>query len=210
MNATVTDNLSGDLGDSIEQRVSIGLAKIGLALKSQSWQDAGNQGLTPTQGQILILLQSGEKMGLRLSEIAEGLAVTPATASEAVSSLVEKGLVQKAKSAQDKRAIALTLTEKGKQQAAQVSSWPDFLFDAVEELSEEEQAVFLKGLMKIIGKLQEQGRIPIAHMCISCHFFQPNQYSDAQKPHHCAFLNVPFGDRQLQIDCPDHVPLDSV
>jgi DNA-binding MarR family transcriptional regulator len=150
------------------------------------------------------------KIGLRLSEIAEGLAVTPATASEAVSSLVEKGLVQKAKSAQDKRAIALTLTEKGKQQAAQVSSWPDFLFDAVDELTEEEQVVFLKGLIKIIGKLQEQGRIPIAHMCVSCHFFQPNQYPDAQKPHHCAFVNVPFGDAQLQIDCPDHVPLDFV
>ena len=208
MNAIVTDNLSGDLGGSIEQRVSIGLAKIGLAIKSQSWQDAGNQGLTPTQGQILTLLQS--KTGLRLSEIGEGLAVTPATASEAVSSLVEKGLVQKTKSTQDKRAIALTLTEKGKQQAAQVSCWPDFLFDAVEELSEEEQVVFLKGLMKMIGKLQEQGRIPIAHMCFSCHFFQPNQYPDSQKPHHCAFVNVPFGDRQLQIDCPDHVPLDSV
>jgi DNA-binding MarR family transcriptional regulator len=208
VNATVNDNLSGDLGGSIEQRVSIGLAKIGLAIKSQSWQDAGNQGLTPTQGQILTLLQS--KIGLRLSEIAEGLAVTPATASEAVSSLVEKGLVQKAKSAQDKRAIALTLTEAGKQQAAQVACWPDFLLGAVEELSEEEQVVFLKGLIKIIGKLQEQGRIPIAHMCVSCHFFQPNQYPDVQKPHHCAFVNVPFGDGQLQIDCQDHVPLDSV
>jgi DNA-binding MarR family transcriptional regulator len=204
VNVSVTRSTSDDLNTSIEQRVSIGLAKIGVALKSQSWQDAGTQGLTPTQGQILTLLQSRTPGDMRLSEIAEGLAVTAATASDAVSVLVEKGLVQKAKSAQDKRAIALTLTKQGKQQAAKVSCWSDFLAEAVEELSEEEQVIFLKGLTKIILKLQEQGRIPIAHMCINCNFFKPNQYPDSQKPHHCSFVDMPFGDRQIQIDCQDY------
>jgi DNA-binding MarR family transcriptional regulator len=209
VNASVT-NLPSDLPyESIEQRISIGLVKIGLALKSQSWQDVGNQGLTPTQGQILTLLQARDKKGLRLSEIADGLAVTSATASDAVSALVEKGLVEKTKSAEDKRAIAITLTEKGQQQAERVSCWSDFLLEAVAELSEAEQTVFLKGLVKIICKLQDQGRIPIAQMCSSCRFFQPNQYPDAQKPHHCAFVDRPFGDRQLQIDCQDHIPQQS-
>jgi DNA-binding MarR family transcriptional regulator len=205
--ATVTDS-PADFGGLIEQRVATGLVKIGLALKSQSWQDAGQQGLTPTQGQILALLQAREPAGLRLSEIAEGLAVTPATASEAVSVLVEKGLVAKVKSAQDKRAIAITLTDPGKQQAVQVSCWSDFLLGAVAELDEAEQGVFLKGLIKIIRKLQDQGRIPIAHMCVNCQFFQPDRYTDAERPHHCAFVDAAFGDRQLQIDCPDHVAQD--
>jgi DNA-binding MarR family transcriptional regulator len=204
MNASVNPIPPEDLGSSIEQRVSIGLAKIGIALKSQSWHDAGTQGLTPTQGQILTLLQSGDRQGMRLSEIAEGLAVTPATASDAVAVLVDKGLVQKAKSVQDKRAIAVTLTQQGSQQAAKVSCWSDFLSEAVEALSEEEQVVFLKGLTKIILKLQEQGRIPIAHMCVNCNFFKPNQYPGSPKPHHCDFVDRAFGDRQLQIDCQDY------
>jgi uncharacterized protein YaaW (UPF0174 family) len=141
---------------------------------------------------------------MRLSEIAEGLAVTPATASDAVAVLVDKGLVQKAKSVQDKRAIAVTLTQQGSQQAAKVSCWTDFLSEAVEELSEEEQVIFLKGLTKIILKLQEQGRIPIAHMCVNCNFFKPNQYPGLPKPHHCDFVDRAFGDRQIQIDCQDY------
>jgi DNA-binding MarR family transcriptional regulator len=193
-----------DASDSIEQRVSVGLVKIGLALKSQSWQEAGQQGLTPTQGQILTLLQARGQTGLRLSAIADGLAVTAATASDAVSVLVEKGLVQKEKSAQDKRAISITLTESGKQQAQQTACWSDYLLEAVEELTPEEQVVFLKGLVKIISKLQKQGRISIAQMCVNCRFFQSNRYPDSPQPHHCGFVDAPFGDRQLQVDCPDH------
>jgi DNA-binding MarR family transcriptional regulator len=201
----VTGSLSADFDGSLEKQVSIGLAKIGISLKSQSWQDAGHQGLTPTQGQILAILKSRENEGLRLSEIAEGLAVTPATTSDAVSVLVAKGLVQKTKSDRDKRAIAITLTTDGQRQADQVSCWSDFLLAGISELSEEEQVVFLKGLIKIICKLQEQGKIPIAYMCMNCSFFQPNHYPDAGKPHHCAFVNAAFGDRQLQIDCQDYV-----
>jgi hypothetical protein len=44
--------------DSLGHRVAVGLAKIGLALKSHAWQNAGQQGLTPTQGQVLTLLRT--------------------------------------------------------------------------------------------------------------------------------------------------------
>jgi DNA-binding MarR family transcriptional regulator len=87
-----------DASSAIEQHILIGLEKIGLALKSQSWQDAGQQGLTPTQGQILALLIDKGNTGIRLSEVAKHLAVTAATASDAVTSLVDKGLVQKTRS----------------------------------------------------------------------------------------------------------------
>lgn len=79
-----------DASSAIEQHILIGLEKIGLALKSQSWQDAGQQGLTPTQGQILALLIDKGDAGMRLSEVAKHLAVTAATASDAVTSLVER------------------------------------------------------------------------------------------------------------------------
>ncbi len=45
----------------------IGLTKVGLAFRSQSWQDAGTLGLSPTQGQILSLLQTCGLTGMRLS-----------------------------------------------------------------------------------------------------------------------------------------------
>jgi DNA-binding MarR family transcriptional regulator len=193
---------------SLQQRVVIGLSKIGLALKSQSWQDAGQHGVTPTQGQILTLLRSKGAAGMRLSAVANELGVTAATTSDAVTTLVEKGLVQKTKAIDDGRAIAISLTLEGQEIAAQSAGWSDFLLDAVNELSEIEQEVFLQGLIKIIRKLQQQKQISVARMCINCQFFRPHVYGDLDQPHHCAFVNAPFGDRDLQLDCPDQIPAE--
>jgi DNA-binding MarR family transcriptional regulator len=197
-----------DASTKIEQHILIGLEKIGLALKSQSWQDAGQQRLTPTQGQILVLLADKGEVGIRLSEVAKNLAVTAATASDAVTSLVEKGLVQKTKSPQDGRAIALTLTPQGQQAAAQTASWSDFLLNTVDELSAAEKVIFLRGLIKMIRRLQEQGQISVAKMCVTCQFFQPNRYPNSEHPHHCALVNAPFGDRHLRLNCAEHVAAD--
>jgi DNA-binding MarR family transcriptional regulator len=194
-----------DTDSSIEQHILIGLSKIGVALKSQFWQDAGQQGLTPTQGQILTLLLD---KALRLSDIANYLSVSAATASDAVSTLVDKGLVQKVKSPHDGRAIAITLTATGEKSAKQTSTWSDFLLKTVDELSKEEQVVFLKSLVKMIRKLQENGQVSVANMCVTCSFFQPNRYDDSDYPHHCGLVNAPFGDRHLRINCPEQVPAD--
>lgn len=195
-----------DLGhDSTEQRILVGLSKISLALKSQSWQDAGQYRISPTQAQILSLLQAKGKNGMRLSDVAAGLAITPATASDAVRVLDEKGLVQKMRSPGDGRAISITLTPNGQRLATKTSCWSDLLLDVVGELSELEQTVFLRGLIKMIRKLQESGQIPIAKMCVSCRFFQPNRYPDGDRPHHCDFVDAPFGDRNLHLECPDQI-----
>ncbi len=205
----IQDSMTVDLPQaSIQQRVIIGLSKIGLALKSHAWQDANQHGLTPTQGQILALLCSKVKSGMRLSTIANELGVTAATTSDAVTTLVEKGLVQKTKAVDDGRAIAISLTTQGQNVAAQVADWPDFLLEAVSELSELEQEVFLRGLIKMIRKLQEQRQISVARMCVNCQFFRPNVYADSAQPHHCNFVDAPFGDRELQLDCPDQIAAD--
>ena len=198
------DNPFDTLNEPIAQRVITGLSKISTALKSQSWQSAESQGLTPTQGQILALLQANPEKGVRLSVVAKGLATSAATASDAVSSLVKKGLVSREQAADDRRAIALRLTSEGQQQAERAASWPDFLLSAVEELSDEEQTVFFRGLTKIIRKLQEQDKIPVSRMCVTCHYFQANVYEEGNRPHHCQLVDAPFGDRDLRLDCPEH------
>ncbi|NEZ56105.1 MarR family transcriptional regulator [Leptolyngbyaceae cyanobacterium CCMR0082] len=198
------DNPFDTINEPIGQRVITGLSKIGIALRSQSWQGAEAQGLTPTQGQILALLQSSPKRGIRLSTIAKGLATSAATASDAVSSLVKKGLVSREKATDDRRAIAIRLTPKGQKQAEKAASWPDFLLSAVTELSEEEQTIFFRGLTKMIQKLQSQGKIPPSRMCVTCEYFRANVYEDADRPHHCMLVDAPFGDRDLRLDCPEH------
>jgi DNA-binding MarR family transcriptional regulator len=189
--------------EPLPKRVTTGLAKVGLALKHQAWAEAGGRGLTPTQGQVLALLRANPD-GLRLGGLAGQLGVTAATTSDSVTALRRKGLVDKLPLAGDGRAVLVRLTPAGVREAAAAAAWPDFLLEAVDELSDAEQAAFLRGLVTMIRTLQTRGRIPVARMCVSCRFFQPLRYPDGRLPHHCAFVDAPFGDGGLRLDCPDH------
>jgi DNA-binding MarR family transcriptional regulator len=188
----------------LAQRVTTGLAKVGIALKQQAWAEAGGRGLTPTQGQALALLRANPG-GLRLGALAQQLGVTAATASDSVAALHRKGLVAKAPLAGDGRAVVVRLTPAGSREAAVAAAWPDFLLEAVDQLSTAEQAAFLRALVTMIRTLQTRGRIPVARMCVSCRFFQPFRHPDPRLPHHCAFVDAPFGDGELRLDCPDHI-----
>lgn len=121
---------------------------------------------------------------------------------------VDKGLLCKGKATDDRRAIALTLTHAGQQRAEQVLGGSAFLQTAIAALSPEEQVKLLQSLTQIIKTLQEQGQISVTRMCLTCRYFRPNVYTDAETPHHCDFVDAPFGDRQLQVNCPDHQPYD--
>jgi len=191
--------------ESTARRLSIALAKVGLALRTRAWQEAGERGLTPTQAQILALLEGGRDSSSRLAHLAEGLGVTAATASEAVAALVRKGLVTSRRSAHDARARQIGLTRAGRQQARKAAGWTDFLRAAADTLEPDEQAVFLRGLVKMIRELQERGQIPVSRMCVTCSYFLPNVHPESATPHHCAFVDAAFGDRSLRLDCGDHV-----
>jgi DNA-binding MarR family transcriptional regulator len=192
--------------DPLGQRLVTGLAKIGLATRHRAWSEAEGRGLTPTQGQILALLRPRRETGMRLAEVAEALAVSPPTASVAVAALVAKGLVSKRRAPDDARAVAIALTEAGTREAERAAGWADFLLAAVDELAPPEQEVFFRGLVKMIRALQERGDIPVSRMCVTCRFFRPNAYPGAAKPHNCAFVDAPFGDRHLRLECADHRP----
>ncbi len=182
-------------------RIAQGLAKVGLALKAREWREAFDSGISPTQAQVLSLIRSYGPM--RVSDLANALAVTAATVSDASTTLVTKGLLKKERSQADGRALSIGLTAKGRKIAERLSHWPDFLSTAVGALSAEEQQVLLRALIKMIRTLQEQKQIPVAHMCVNCRFFRPSVHDSPESPHHCDFVDAPFGDGDLRIDCPD-------
>lgn len=190
--------------DPLSQRIAQGLSKLGTALRHQAWRKASPQGLTPTQGQILTLLHS--RPGATLAQVAEALAVRPATASDAVKSLEKKGLVSKARQPGDARVLSLRLTADGERTAAEAIQWPEFLVEAVDQLDGDERRVLLRAIVRMIASLQQRGEIPVSRMCVSCHHFRPRVHPDPRRPHHCAYVDAPFGDADLRVDCPEHEP----
>lgn len=190
-----------DALQSSQEQLAGGLERLGQFLRAAGWRDRDTHGLTPTQARIVTLLANG---ALRTGELARAMSVAQPTVTEAVTTLVDKGLVRKATAPEDARVVRLHLTRKGANRARKARNIPAELMQATEALSEQERAVFLKGLTKIIRGLQIQGAMPVQRMCASCVYFRPNVHGNARTPHHCDFVDAAFGDAQLRLDCGDH------
>jgi DNA-binding MarR family transcriptional regulator len=190
--------------EPLTRRVATGLGKIGLAIKSRAWKEAGVRRITPLQAQTLTILRMRPKSTATVSEIGEELAVALPTASEVLRVLELRGLIKKQRSKADARTVMVSLTPRGRRKADVAAGWPDFLAAAAAVLPPAEQESLLRTLIKIIRTLQEQGDIPIAKMCVTCKFFHPNVHEEKERPHHCELVNAPFGDRLLRIECSEH------
>lgn len=189
----------------LASRIATGLHKIGLAMKHQAWQQANEDGLSATQGQILAALAThGALTG---SELSQRLGVTLPTISDSVRALVDKRLVTKAPDPRHPRARLITPTARGTQLGGRARSWPEFMSAAVTDLTEDEQRAFFAGVVKMIRSLQDQGLIPVSGMCVTCTHFRPH-VRPGPSPHHCAFVDAPLAGEHLRLDCPEHEAAD--
>ena len=191
---------------SIDNRISEGLTRIAIAMRSDEWSKAEKAGLKPTQLAILEFLAGRDSA--RVKEIAAHLGVSQPTATDSIAALERKGLVAKASAHGDKRATAIRITAEGKAAFGFVSPIETAAMEAARSLSPGEQEGLLLSLVKMIRHLQEADAIPIQRMCTSCRYFRPYQHSGAAKPHHCNFVNAAFGRNELRIDCRDHETAD--
>jgi len=193
------------MADEVSNKLLSGLNRIGLAMRSAAWGDATESGLTPTQSQILAFIAARSAQNPRSGDAADALGITPQTASVAIAALVAKGLVSKVPDASDRRASSLKLTRQGDVAARVAAQWPDFLLTAVQELDQAEQKLFLRILVKLIRRLQNDGQIVPQRLCVTCVHFDPNAHP--QNPagaHHCNFVDAPLGELDLRLDCGDH------
>ncbi len=189
----------GVYGEQAAGRVTHSLLRLSTAMRSQAWDWAEGAGLTPTQGEILVLLMQ-RKGPMRLGEIARETALTAATTSDAVSTLETKGLVEKRRALDDGRALAVRLTARGRTAAKKAAQWPDFLSKAVGTLRADEQSAFYRTLLKTVYVLESQEAMPQHRMCLSCSHFEPSK-TPKKTPHKCALLGIQMSDTDLRLDC---------
>jgi len=183
-------------------RIVYGVSKLADVLRNGAWAAARAHGLTPTQGQILVLLRSRGRKGLRLGAVAGELAVTPATASDAVATLERKRLLERHRDPDDGRAIAIRLTSAGRRLAYEAMQWSDFVADAFSVLSAAERGITLRALSKAMRALEQDDRMEPARMCLSCAYYQPD--GGGASSARCAYGGFAVGDTDLRLDCAAH------
>jgi DNA-binding MarR family transcriptional regulator len=186
-------------GDSTQ--IAHALGQLGLYLRSQQWRAETGAALTPTQVGVLSALNRHGPA--RVRALAGQLGTRHATMSEVVATLVRRGLVAKERDPDDARAVRIALTAAGAEVAADRDRVPPALAQAIDQLPAADRAAFKRTLATLIRQLQLAGEIAPQRMCVTCRFFRPHVHADARAPHHCAFVDAPFGDRQLLFDCPD-------
>ncbi len=190
--------------DKLDAKIVSALERLSHVLRTLLWEEAGESRLSPIQIQSLLYLRSHDEKLCRVNQLAEEFGLTPATMSDAVSSLEAKGLLTRKPWPQDKRVFTLRLTAKGRRSAEKLARWSDVLTKQLERFAPEEKEQALKFLLKLIESLYRAGIITVARICLTCRFFRPNAHKNARAPHHCALMDKPLAESDLRVDCPEH------
>ncbi len=188
----------------LDEKIVAALERLSHVLRTLLWEEAVESRLSPIQIQSLIYLSSHDEKLCRVNQLAQEFGLTPATMSDAISSLEAKGLLAREPHPDDRRAQTLRLTAKGRRSGAKLSRWSDPLKEQLRQFPLEERERALVFLLKLIESLYRAGIISVARICLTCRFFRPNAHRDSRAPHHCALMDKPLAERDLRVDCPEH------
>ncbi|MEV8512622.1 hypothetical protein [Dactylosporangium sp. NPDC051484] len=188
------------------QKLVAGLLRVAVMAPADGPEP--DYGLPPAYRQVMLLLGRRDRE-YRLSDLAGELGSSVAATMALLSPLIAEGLVEMrpapSYAARDMRVAA---TDRGLSTTPAPANWADELLSEVETLSDNQQARLLRMVTAKIGLMQRQGSIPATRMCLSCRFFDGYRHPGTDTPHHCWFVDAPFGHRELRLHCPDHIPGD--
>ena len=87
-------------------------------------------------------------------------------------------MLEKRRAVDDRRALAVKLTPRGRTAAKRAAQWPGFMSGALTTLRDEEQTALYSGLFKLIRELEIRGTMPAHRMCGTCRWFEPIDAQD--------------------------------
>lgn len=190
--------------EDVDSKIAAALERLSQAFRVLLWEKNKIHNLSPIQIQFLVYLLYHAADKSTVSQLANEFSLTPATVSDAITSLGRKALVRREWWETDRRVASVALTAEGKKTARKLSRWANVIQESIAEFDPAEKVVVMKFLMHLIESLQQAGVITVARMCITCKFFQPNAHPNSEALHHCKLLDKSLANSQLRLDCPEH------
>ncbi|MCL8006030.1 MarR family winged helix-turn-helix transcriptional regulator [Gelidibacter japonicus] len=183
----------------IEHKIVVALERISAAFRVLLWNESKENSLSPIQIQILIFIHFHSLEKCKVGYLADEFNMTKATISDSVKVLLAKELVFKITDASDARSYSIVLTSEGEKIAKKASLFTSSIEQPLEKLTEEQKAVMLNGLLRLIYDLNKSGVITIQRMCFTCAYYK----SDGGI-HYCKLLNKKLTETEIRVDCPEH------
>jgi DNA-binding MarR family transcriptional regulator len=139
-------------------RILRAIRKIVRGISSYSKRLAAETGLTVPQAVCLQALAQGAEDGLSVTELAGRVSLSPGTASRVVERLVRAGLVERRRRQRDRRLVAVSLTELGRERiAAMPPLFHERFLEGLHALSAEERAAVQDALDRVVALLHVEG-----------------------------------------------------
>lgn len=184
----------------IRAKTIAGIERLSTVFRAALWEEAKRYNLSPLQVQIILFIAFHNYNQCNVTSIAKEFAVTKATVSDAVKTLLEKKLLDK-NVIQDARGFLLSLTESGKDCAGRLSGLSNFFNNVLAQVPDTEMAKIWEGMLLLISHLQKTDAIPV-RMCFSCQHFGKDHTQGT--PHFCNLMQKPLAINEIRIDCPEH------
>lgn len=182
-------------------KIVASLERIGHIILTSMREAAQNAGLSPIQARILIHIGTHAPSDTGMSTLAAFFDITVPTVSDAVNSLVQKGLVIKKRSPVDARARVLGLTDQAHEVLVELASWSAPLEEVLEEFTPSHADTISDGLLRMVAGLHDRGRVSVAPICPYCtHFTRP---SDSNPTAFCQLLATSLSPSEYRLDCPE-------
>jgi DNA-binding MarR family transcriptional regulator len=182
----------------LDRKLLAAVERLGRALRAARQHLATRHRLSLLQ--IHLLEQLADRRARRVGELAAELDISQPTASDAIATLHDKGLVTRRRDVDDGRATVVALTARGVELATTVAAELAPLLAGDHATAADDRATALRVLLGEISRLQRAGVITVNRSCLTCHHFRPPQDGAA----HCLLLDEPLADADLRLDCPDH------
>jgi DNA-binding MarR family transcriptional regulator len=174
-------------------------------LLSRIVRDQGKRSrITPEQIRMLLYLRNATPGVATVKDLARTFLVTHSAVSESLTALVKRGFVRRIRTGPGKKA-RLVLTRRGRSLTERLSAYSIPLKEAMDSLESAEKMRFLYVMLKIIRGLQERRLLPPTRLCLNCVHFHPNQFEQADEPHHCDDYGIALATGALRLECPEYL-----
>ncbi|MCS6873956.1 MAG: MarR family transcriptional regulator [Pyrinomonadaceae bacterium] len=184
----------------IENKIVASLERISQIFRSLLWKQAKSFNLTPLQIQILIFLKYHNDEKSCVSYLSKEFNLSKPTVSEAISTLIKKGLIKKRKNLEDNRRQSFLLTESGIELTEKIELFAFPIKEIIKSFNQNEKQALWESLIRIISQANRKGLIPLQRMCFTCKFYERRQGTDF-----CKLLDTELKIHQIRIDCPEFI-----